>query len=230
MPLTIELSLAIASTRTTAVLSDNTVYGTGGNPARSAVAVFAKAYKVSFSNEASPLVTVGNDADPETDSSWTITLSSMDGYNKVNFAIIPDFDNSLTYDIYDAVFNPADNKVFRSLQDSNTEDDLTNTTWWEEIASPADLAANKDTIIESLNITSVVYLRVLSPNSQFTFANNLSAMCACTDCDQDQSLHNYNIFAMWLDGVAIADSRSEVLDGELLCRRIQSKFIDCVPQ
>jgi hypothetical protein len=71
-----------------------------------------------------------------------------------------------------------------------------------------------------------VYQRVLSPNSQYEFANQLSAQCACSDCDEDESLQQYNIFAQWLDAVAVADSRTEVLEGELLCRRIQSKFID----
>jgi hypothetical protein len=31
---------------------------------------------------------------------------------------------------------------------------------------------------------------------------------------------------MWLDEIAVADSRSEIVKGEIACRRIQSKFID----
>jgi hypothetical protein len=226
MALSIELSLAIASTRTSATLSDDTVYGTGGNPARNTLAVYAKAYKVSYTNESTALTTTGDDSDPETDSSWVITLSDEDGYNKVNFAIIPFYNIATTYARYDAVYDEVTAKVYRSLQNANTGNSVVNTTWFEEITSPADLAANKDTSTESGNITSVVYQRVLSPNSQYEFANQLSAQCACSDCDEDESLQQYNIFAQWLDAVAVADSRTEVLEGELLCRRIQSKFID----
>lgn len=225
MALTIELELAIANTRTSATLTDSTTYGTGGNPARADVAVYVSAYKVATTGVGTALTVVGDDADPVTDSSWTITLSDQDGWNKVYFAIIPDFDNTDTYEIYDAVYSSG--TVYRSLQNNNTENDLGNTTWWEPITDPSALANNKDMVNESLNITSVVYQRVLSPNSQYTFANQLSAQCDCSDCESLESLQNYIIFRMWLDEVAVCDSRSEVLKGELGCRRIQSKFIDC---
>lgn len=225
MALTIDLSASIASTRTSWVLSDLTTYGTGGNPARAAVGVFVQSFKMSYENEETELTVEGNNDDPETDSSWTITYDT-DGWYKTDFVIIPDYAAG-TYAIYAAVFDPATNNVYRSKTNGNTESDLTNTTFWELITEPALLAENKDTATESLNITSVVYQRVFSATSQYTFANLLSEQCMCTDCDEDESLRNYNIFAQWLDAVAIADSRSEVLDGELICRRIQSKFIDC---
>jgi hypothetical protein len=226
MSLTIDLSLSISSDRTTATITDNTVYGTGGNPARSAVACFLTAYKVDGDGNETELAVTSDDNDPETDSVWTITLSE-DGYYKFPFVIIPDFNSSSTYNIYDAVFNSSDDKVFRSKTNSNTEDTLTNTTYFEEITDPSDLANNKDTSTESENITSQVYIRVLSPNSQYEFSNQLSNLGNYMDADDTEfSLGDYNLFAQWLDAVAVADSRSEVLDGELICRRIQSKFID----
>lgn len=225
MALTIDLSASIASTRTSWVLSDLTTYGTGGNPARAAVGVFVQSFKMSYENEETELTVEGNNDDPETDSSWTIEYT-IDGSYKTYFAIIPDYAAG-TYAVYAAVFDPATNNVYRSKTNGNTESDLTNTTFWELITEPALLSANKDTATESLNITSTVYLRVFSATGQYTFGNVLSEQCMCTDCDEDEALRNYNIFAQWLDAVAIADSRSEVLDGELICRRIQSKFIDC---
>jgi hypothetical protein len=225
MALTISLSAAIANTRTSWTLTDGTVYGTGGNPARSAVAVFVSSFKMSYENEETALSVVGNDEDPETDSSWTIGYE-QDGWFKTDFVIIPDYAAG-TYAQYAAVFDPGTGNVYRSKAAGNTESDLTNTVWWELITEPALLAENKDTASESLNIDSIVYQRVFSANGQYTFGNLLSEQCMCSDCDENESLRTYNIFAQWLDGVAIADSRSEVLDGELICRRIQSKFIDC---
>lgn len=229
MALTIDLELAISSTRTSATITDKTVYGTGGNPARSAVGVFLSAYKVDVEGVETALTATGDDSDPETDDVWTITLSKQDGYYKFPFVIIPDFDSTATYSIYQAVFQPSTNKVYRSKQNSNTSDTLTDTVWWEEItgSSIPGLANNKGTATESTNITSILYLRVLSPNSQYEFGNQLSSQGLYVDSDDlEFSLNDYNLFAQWLDGVAIADSRSEVLDGELICRRIQSKFID----
>lgn len=227
MALTIALDLDIASTRTTATITDNTVYGVGGNPARSAVGVFLTGYKTDINSNETALVVAGNNTDPETDTSWVITLSDEDGSYKFLFVIIPDYAGGTTYSQYQASFDPATNNVYRSLQNGNVGQSLSNTTYWELISDPSSLANNKDTSTESTNITSLVYLRVLSPNGQYEFANQLSEQCMCTDCDESEALNDYNIFAMWLDEIDIADSRSEVLKGELACRRIQSKFIDC---
>lgn len=228
MALTITLSTSIATDRESWVLTDDTVYGTGGNPARSAVGVFVASYKMNYDNTvATTLDVTSDDDDEETDASWTIDYT-VDGWYKTYFVIIPDFDNTDTYEIYDAVFNPSDNKVYRSKQNNNTEDTLTNTTWWEEItgANIAGLANNKDTATESANITSTIYQRVFRADSQYEFANQLSDQSKFVDDDELDTLEDYILFAQWLDAAEVADSRSEVLDGEQICRRIQTKFID----
>lgn len=224
MALTIDLSLAISTDRTTATITDNTVYGTGGNPARNAVACYLTAYKVDVDGNETALTVTSDDDDPETDSVWTITLD-VDGHYKFPFVIIPDFNSSGTLAQYDAVYSSG--SVYRSKTNSNTEDTLSNTTYYESISDPSDLANNKDTSTESENITSQVYVRVLSPNGQYDFANKLSNISLYMDNDDlEFSIGEYNLYAQWLDAVAVADSRSEVVDGELICRRIQSKFID----
>ena len=228
MALTITLSTSIATDRESWVLTDDTVYGTGGNPARSAVGVFVASYKMNYDNTvATTLDVTSDDDDEETDASWTIDYT-VDGWYKTYFVIIPDFDNTDTYEIYDAVFNPSDNKVYRSKQNNNTEDTLTNTTWWEEItgANIAGLANNKDTATESANITSTIYQRVFRADSQYEFSNQLSDQSKFVDDDELNTLEDYILFAQWLDAAEVADSRSEVLDGEQICRRIQTKFID----
>jgi hypothetical protein len=223
MALSVELSIAIATDRESFDLSDDTVYG-GANPARADNAVYVTAYKMDTSSEETELSVTGDDADPVTDSSWEIAYT-LDGWYKIHFAIIPDFNSASTYAIYDAVYSGG--VVYRSLQNSNTTDTLTDESWWEVIDSPADLAANKDTASESLNITSQVYHRILSAHSQYTFATDLSNQAMYIDTDEeDRTLTDYNKFAMWLDAMAIADSRSETIDGETIARKVSSLFID----
>jgi hypothetical protein len=176
-----------------------------------------------YDNNATELTVT--DDDPETDSSWAIEYTT-DGWYKIHFVVIPDFDSGSTYAIYDAVFNSSDNKVYRSKANSNTTDTLTDTTWWEEITEPASLAANKDTSTESANIDSVVYNRVFAANSQYEYGNQLSHQNPREADDNEAALREYNIFAKMLDELAIADSRTEVLEGELIARRLQSRFID----
>jgi hypothetical protein len=226
MALTPDLSVSIATTRTTQTLTDGTVFGTGGNPARADVLVFLQGYKVDFDNVATELTTEGNDDDPATDSSWSIEYT-IDGFYRYYYVIVEDeYDVAESYSIYDAVYSGTD--VYRSKANSNLGNSLADTAYWEAIESPALLAANKGTATESTNITSISYLRVLSANSQYEFANQLSNQSLYVDSPNDNefTLNDYNLFAQWIDGMAVADSRSEVLDGELIARRCQSNFID----
>ena len=223
MALDITLSVAIASDRESFVITDSTVYGTGGNPARAAVAVYVSSYKMNADNTVADTLTVtGDDDDPETDSSWSVNYT-VDGWYKTYFVAIPDYAVS-TYAIYDAVYSAG--VVYRSKQNGNSETDLSNTTWWEVIADPSTLANNKDTSSESLNINSLVYQRILSADSQYQFANDVADQCGC-DCEELVTLQKYLLFRMLLDNLAIADSRSEVIDGETTAIRIESNFINC---
>lgn len=223
MVLEIELSLAIDTDRTTQVLSDDTEYGTGGNPARADVLVFVQAQKVNYDNEAEDLDTDGDQNDPATDSEWVITYTD-DGFYRYYVSIIEDeYNIGTTYAIYDAVYSGTN--VYRSKTNGNVGQSLSNTTYWEAISEPALLAANEGLSTESLNITSTAYLRVLSANAQFEYGNQLSNQNPREADDNDQALREYNIFAKMLDEAAIADSRSEVLEGELICSRMTARFI-----
>jgi hypothetical protein len=224
MALSIDLSASIASTRESFTITDGTTYG-GANAARADVGVFLTAYKVNSEGESTALDVTPDDDDPELTESWSIEYD-VDGYYKIPFAIIPDFNSSSTYSEYDAVYDSASGNVYRSLSDSNTEDDLSNTTYWELISDPSSLAANKDTSTESTNITSQVYQRVFSANGQYHYANMLSAQGIRADSESLETLQGYNHWAMLLDQIAIADSRQEVEDGELIARYVESRFID----
>jgi hypothetical protein len=223
MALSITLSTAISTDREDWDLTDETIYGVGGNPARSAVAVFVTAYKTDIDSAETELTVESDDDDPETDSVWTIEYTE-DGAYKIPFVIIPDFNSATTYAQYDAVYSGG--VVYRSLQASNTTDTLTDEDWWEVISDPSDLANNKDTATESANITSQVYLRVFSAHGEYYYSNELSKVSINSDADEGSVLQSYNAWAMMIDQIAIADSRSEVLDGERIARTMESRFID----
>lgn len=215
---------SITQDRTQGILTDSTTYG---SPARAATGLFVKGYKMNHnSTVASTLTVLGNDGDPETDTYYTFNIPS-DGWIRFNVVSIPDFDTNLTYAQYDAVFNPSDNKVYRSLQAGNTENDLTNTTWWEEIATAdiADLAANEGEDNESANIDSLVYEPGVFPNSQYAFANQISEASEeyLTSLNlPDDDLNTYSLMALMIDGMQVNADRSEMSAVERKVRRFDS--------
>lgn len=222
MALTISLSASIASTRDSFTVPDGTVYGTGGNPARNELKIFLTAYKMNYANEATALTV--ETYDPETVEDWDIEYT-IDGRYKICFAAFEEYGSGITYDQYDAIFNG--DVVYRSLVGSNTGQDTADTSYWEIISDPSSLANNKGETNESLNINTLVYNRIFSANGQYTYGNLISDGSTCTDCDEAVILATYNLLALWLDGMAIADAREELLEGEELARKIQSRYISC---
>jgi len=222
MSLTIDLSVSIASTRDSFTITDNTVYGTGDNPARNALKLYLSAYKMSYGNEATPLSVESYTPASVTD--WGIEYT-IDGWYKVYFAAFEQYNAGTTYNQYDAVYNGS--VVYRSKVGSNLGQDTADITYWEVISDPASLANNKGESNESANINSLVYNRVFAANGQYTYGNLISDGSTCTDCDEAVLLAQYDLFDMWLSAMAVADAREEVLEGEEIARKIQSRYIDC---
>ena len=216
MNLTIALSAAIASDRSTVTTTDDTVYGT-----RSNYYVYFNAYKMAYDNSATQLTT--DNSLPNTVTSWSTTYDS-DGWFKSYFAAFQAWSSGTTYAQYDAVYRSG--SVYVSTQAGNLNHDPSNPTYWTLVSDPATLANNKGETNESLNIDSVVYQRVFSANGQYAFDLLVSKASTCTDCDQAALLQKYNLLAEWLDAIAIADAREEVLKGELIARRVQSVYVD----
>jgi hypothetical protein len=216
-----DLSASIATSRDTFVVSDDSVYS---SPARSTLRIFLSAYKVDVDNNATALTVTSDTGDPQTSSSYTCQYT-VDGFYRVYFVVIQAaYSAGTSYAQYDAVYDGSNN-VYRSKSAGNIGNALNNTTYWELISDPSSLAANKDTATESLNISSDQYLRVFSADGQYAFANQLSDQCGCSDCEDIAALQNYMLFAMLLDSMSVADSRSEVIDGEAIARRISANFL-----
>ncbi len=215
---------SITTDRLTGVLTNSTTYA---DPVRAATGLFAKGYKMNAdATVASTLTLTGDESDPETDSEFSFNIPA-DGWFRFNIVSIPDFDNTDTYDLYDAVFNPSDNKVYRSLIADNTNDDLTVTTDWEEIDEDdiADLAENEGEANESANIDSLIYEPGLFPNAEYNFANQISEgseeyLNSVNLPDDD--LTAYRLMAILLDGMYVNADRSEMSQAERKARRFES--------
>lgn len=214
---------SITADRLTGTLIDNTVYGTGGNPARNAVGVFVTGQKMKFDATVDTVLTVtGNNTSPSTDVSWTFNIVK-DGWTRFLFAIVPDYAGGTTYALYDAVRNSTTNVVYRSKQSTNLGHALTDTSWWEVITDPSSLASNEGESNESANIASDIYEIVPTPTSEFAFANQIAiASTEGGDADREQSVQLYELLAVFVDGMYVRSDRSEFSQAERLARRTQT--------
>ena len=214
---------SITADRSTAVLKDNTTYGT---PARTSTALYSKGQKMNAdSTVATTLTVVGNNATPTSASltEFNVTLT-VDGWYRFLIVSIPVF-AAATYALYDAVYNAG--VVYRSKVASNvasTAADLLVTANWEVISDPATLASNAGEANESNNIDSLIYEVILSPNSEYGYANEISEVseeCCSVDCSID-NLTKLIRLATIIDGMYVRSDRSEMAAGERLARRAES--------
>lgn len=227
MALSPSLSVSINNDRTILTVTDTTNYG-APNEERTDFIVFLNAYKTDIDVERTAVVMTSNTGDPATVVSWTGPYSAgSDGWNQFAFVAIKAYSAVTSYSIYDAVFGPG-NIVYRSKINSNIGNDLGNTTYWEVISDPATLAFNEGELNESINITSLVYNRLFSYNSQWKYGNAIASNCACTDCDEPNLIYPYEILSMWVNGLILADQRSLWVKGETIARAIQAYTVgDC---
>ena len=137
----------------TATISDTTTFS---SPVRSGVGVFLQIYKVNYLSEKTELDVDADSDDPEDVAAWTFDIDE-DGWYLAYYVSIPDYAGGTTYAQYDGAFDPTTSLVYRSKQAGNIGQSLSNTTYWEAITSPAELAANQDTATESANIDSLIY-------------------------------------------------------------------------
>ena len=214
---------SITADRTTAVLKDNTTYA---SPARTSTALYAKGQKMNVdSTVATTLTVVGNNATPTSSSltQFDVTLT-VDGWYRFLITSIPVW-TAGTYAIYDAVYEGG--IVYRSKVGSNvtaTAADLLVTANWEVIADPATLASNAGETNESNNIDSLIYEVILSPNSEYGYANEISEVseeCCSVDCSID-NLTKLIRLATIIDGMYVRSDRSEMAAGERLARRAEA--------
>jgi hypothetical protein len=227
MAYTILLEIAVENSRETAVITDSTVYG-GGNPARSAVRTYITGYKINSDNTVSEQLTLTSNTDnPATQTEWEFPYG-IDGWYQFLFVIIKDaYDSGTSYNIYDAVYDGSNN-VYRSKQNANVGNALGNTTYWELITDPSDLANDVGEATESNNIESQIYQRILTVDSQYGYGNFLAGdgSACCGDCEDPSTVQTYKKLSLLVNAAIQCDIRTLLPEGEKICRKLQT-LLDC---
>jgi hypothetical protein len=223
MAITKNLTTTISLVTDTGTIVDSSVYS---SPTRVTCGVYVKAYKTEYDGNKLALATVGNTADPNTDSSWTFPYNS-DGWYKIAYMAIPDYVTPGTpYNLYDAVFDPAAKVVYRSKIAANSSA-LNVTASWEVISDPAALAFNVGAANESLNISNVAVTGVTVLNSVLTpiiteaFGTQAGKafLEASSDYKRSQDVRTHELLSLALKAIAVADARQNYSEGEIFARR-----------
>ena len=212
-------TITIDSDRETLTYVDAVTYV---DPVRADGAVHFSVAKVAYDGTEEDLTVTSDDSDPATDSEWSIDYSNGDGYYKARYAFIPTYDAGTTYAQYDCVDDAG--SVYRSKSAGNVGNAVANTTFWEPISDGASIADNKDEDNESSNCDTTIYERTFTANGQYGYGNCVSLNSMHTESDDEDILTDYDLFSILLNGAVTADERTETLSGELICRRIESKF------
>lgn len=220
MPNSVLLSVdSITADRLSGVLLDSTSYT---NPLRNTVAVFITGRKLDVNGVVTDTLTVvGNNGNVLTDSSWTFNIP-LDGWYSFLYVAIPFYNGGTSYDLYDAVYTGG--LVYRSLQNSNVGNSVSDTNYWELITDPGSLALNKEEANESLNIDSQNYQGLLSPNAEYNYSNAIadaSDMCCGDDCTLE-ALYVFIKMEALIEGTYTCSDRGEYSKGEEILRRFES--------
>ena len=213
-------SVSIDADRETITITDSIDYV---DPLRADGSVHFSAAKVDKDGNETDLTVTSDDSDPSTDSEWSFSYSNGDGYYKMRYAFIPTYDEAETYALYDCV--DSGGSVYRSKSAGNVGNSVSNTTYWEPISDGASIADNKDEDNESSNCDTVVYERVFTANAQWAYGNLIKTNSMNTEADDETVLQDYHLFSLWLNGAITADERTLCNSGEIISRRIESKFL-----
>lgn len=214
---TISLSQAVSTDHSTVTITDSTTYS---SPLRTVVGVYLNVYKVDFQGGETLVATTLNNSDPNSTSTWTFDLD-YDGHYRYKYVAPPDYNVGTTYAIYDAVFDPTNQLVYRSKSNGNIGNSLLNTTFWEPITDPATLADNDGTATESLNTDTSIVNRVigtLTADKRDSHAVEASLEC-CLDCERNKDVDLFTLLDLFAAALVEADSSSEFNKGERIARR-----------
>jgi len=215
-------SIQITVERDTLTYVDSIEYS---DPLRSAGAVHFSVAKVDYEGVEEALTVTSDAGDPATDSEWSIPYEK-DGYYKARYAFIPTYSSGTTYALYDSV--DEDGSVYRSKSAGNVGNAVSNTTFWEPMSSPTDICDNKDEDNESSNCDTTIYERVFTANHRYGYGNCVSRNSMHTEQDDEDLIRPYDKYSMMLNGAITHDERTEVLSGEIVCKRMDSMFSEYI--
>lgn len=219
----------VSADGTTTVWNDSTVYG-GANPLRTQVAVFLTAKKLNEDLQETSLVVTT--FDPELATSFTVT-NTDDGWQKLNFVIINNWDGATTYDQYDLVWDTGQNKFYEYINTTPTSGNVvTNTTYWTVVTDPTTKIANVGTAQEADNLVYQVVQNIDDHNTAKCFGNVMikysKEYCApdLDSCDSNTEKWKKRIHTLLTD-MRVANTRQLYLEGERAARAASVYCKEC---
>jgi hypothetical protein len=223
----LSLNLAINEAATQATVTDTSNYDGVTIGLRSDYAVFFGVYKTSQTGGRESIQAFSNDENPLTDNTWLFDVS-LDGRHELMLVAIPEYDVLSTYDKFDAVYDSVTNAVYRSTQDGNTGEPVTNAVFWEPIPEPWVLADNTGEINESQNIESLLQDRVIWAKTAKCFFDFVAANALkTTDAQKGEVVENYELLGLFVDAMYNADNRGLAIDGEVIALKAKDICNKC---
>lgn len=200
-------------------LTDETVYGTGGNPARAAVAVYISGEKVKQDGTVDYDVTVSYGSGTDETDATTFTFDiEKDGRYKFKYAIIPDWDSGTAYSTYDVSYRAG--VVYQAIQ-GTTNNQPPNATYWSVVTEPTALLDDVGTASEAGNLAYQEFNQIIYPFSKVGFGNasEEAALECCSDCERGEDVKLYELMGVLVDGMSICNQREKWQRGEKLARK-----------
>lgn len=222
MAITINLTnITVDLTTSIGTIVDGSTYT---SPTRATCGVYVKVYKTDYAGNRTLVTTTPNLGDANTDTQWTFPYA-VDGWYKIAYVAPPDYAAGTTYAKYDAVFDPTNKLVYRSKSAGNIGNALLNTTFWEVIPVPTDLAFNVGTTTESPNLTTItgvtVYNIILYSiiSKAYGDATGSAMLEASSDYKRSEDVRYNELLFLAKESIKIANNRQAYSTGEIYARR-----------
>lgn len=227
MAITISFPAANIVTDLTAATITATDGSTYGSPARNTLAVFVKICKMDYTGNRTALTTTPNNTDPTNvlTVSWSATYSA-DGWHQILYAGVPAYSGGTTYALYDAVYDGGN--VYRSKSAGNVGNATSDTSFWELITDPTSLALTAGTSLASPNLATITSTAILSFGVKAAIAVAFGTQTGnaflemTSDYLRSQDVRVYELLALGLEAIKIADSRQNYSALEIYARRAES--------
>lgn len=219
MPNTIQLIQTISADHTQVTVADATTYTL---PTRSTCGVYLAAFKVDARGTEAQLSVTYDNSDPNFTASFSFPLTK-DGHYRYKYIAPPDYNPSVSYNQYHAVFDPTSQKTYVSLVNSNLGNPLTSTTHWREEPNPISLVDLVGTIQEPANADTAVVNRVigvLTADKRDKYAVDAALEC-CSDSYRAKNFSKFSVLDLFSVALIEADTSGAFNKGERIARRAE---------
>lgn len=216
---------AISGDYFTGTITDETAdYGVGGDPLRSAGALYITGEKINADGTVDSDLEFTYVADyQDTWSTITFTIPK-DGWHKFKIVFIRDYDAGTSYTQYEAVYDPASKIVYRATAAGPFSGQAPpNASYWEVVSEPTSLVDNVGGATDSPNLEYQLLQRVLCPNAKVLFGNKAedAAIEGYGDSTRGEDVLTYEFVRLCVEAINSLDQRGKQADGERVCRKVE---------